>query len=183
MSQMRNLIDSVNSCLLNGYFANAVTILHDLNKMDLVEEIIQQYRIIFPDRYPHCKTFFNSYIDNKSMRLIQMPYVEGLEDFVRNMNEIAGDDEKTEDFKVYAKISPTNKLIQFEVIPAQYNSLFRKAMHLLRFSNRRNEASTVVIKIGRSKSRKRYFIENERALTDPGSPMFQKQFQDMSAVQ
>jgi hypothetical protein len=177
MPPMLSRIDSLNSYLVNGYFTNALSILHDMNRTDLIDEIIAQHRILFPDHYPRYDRYLNCYLDPETLTLIKMPFVSGLPLFIEGINKLSRKDpRRATGFKVYATISSENKVIDYKVIPSTDTDKFDKVAHLLTFNNHRNGSTDVVIKVGRSKNHKKFTIINERALMDQDSEYFRRTF-------
>jgi hypothetical protein len=181
--QLRSKIDSINFYLLNGYFYNASFLSGALKKSNLIDQVKTEYKILFPDHYPKEQTYFNCYIDGNSMNLVKMPYVDGLSEFVKTINELKKNEPtRTNGFKVFAKVSHNGKLEDYEVIPESDKQTFDKAAHLLTFSNHLNELNNIVIIVGRSKNKKKFTIINERALMDQRSPRFRTKYSYRGAI-
>ena len=179
MPGLATKIDTLNNYLINGYFLNAVSILYELNRADLIDSVMTEYRILFPKNYPGSRQFFNSYFDERSMRLMKMPYVQGLDVFLSNINKMTRKDPRTlEGFSVYIKLSPDSQVLEHVVVPEKYSELFDLNSSMLSFSNQNRVPSKVILKIGRSKNGKRYSVLNERALTDQNSPNFKRTYPD-----
>lgn len=180
---MHTKIDSLNNYLLNGYFTNALSILHDINRKDLIDEIISQHKILFPDHYPYGQRYFNCFYDIHTSKLVKMPFVDGIELFIKEINKLSKNEPKrSTGFKVYATVSTENKLSHYEVIPNTDKDKFEKLAHLLTFDNQREREAPVVIKFGRTRNQKKFTIINERALMDQDSEYFRKTFPYRGAV-
>jgi hypothetical protein len=177
MPEMPTKIDTLNSYLLNGYFLNCLSILTELDRSDLIDSIMKEHEILFPENYRGGRAFFNSYFDNVSMTLIKMPYVHGLDQFIESINQSTKKEPKTlQGFTVYAKLSPDNELIDYVVLPSRFTELFDQNSSLLSFSNQNRTTSKLVLKFNRSRNGKKYSALNERALTDQNSPDFKTKY-------
>lgn len=180
-------IDTLNYYLLNGYFSNALPILYDMKRFDMVEEILRQHEILFPDYYPGYspeeQQFFNSYFDEQSDSLVRIAYLKDVSNFMKIINEETKENRKArKSFEVYGKVSKENKLIQYTVLPIEYKVVFDKALNQLSFDNSGTGDSMFILKIGQSRNRKIYHLLNERALTNPTSSFFIKKFPFRGAV-
>jgi hypothetical protein len=180
-------IDTLNYYLLNGYFSNSFPILYDMKRFDIVEEILSQYEILFPDHYPGYmpgeKQFFNSYFDVQSNSLVRIAYLNDVSNFMKIVNDQTKENAKNrKDFVVYGKVSKENKLIEYAVVPNEYKGVFDKASHYLSFDNLGKGDSRIILKIGRDRGSRKYYLLNERALTNPNSSFFIKTFPFRGAI-
>jgi hypothetical protein len=177
MPQLSSKIDTLNFYLLNGYFYNAATLFEEVERSDLIDEVKNEYKILFPDQYPKERTYFNSYLDGNSMTMIKMPAVDGLFAFIKTINKLTKNEPgRNKGFKIFAKISHDGRLSDYQVIPDSDKQIFDKAAHQLTFSNHLKQLNQVVIIVGRSKNKKKFTIVNKRALTDQSSPGFRTWF-------
>jgi hypothetical protein len=173
-------IDSLNNYLLNGYFLNALSILKELENDNLLNDILKQFDLLFPDHYPYNLDFFNSYVKESDSSLVSMPYVDGFDEFYSSLNK-----EKIKEksgFVIKLRVAPNNEVSEIEVVPLANKEIAVKNLHFLKFQNRRNEVAEVIVKIGTNRKGNRYEIVNERALIDPDSKGFQKTFPFLGAL-
>jgi hypothetical protein len=176
-------IDSLNKLLLNGYFTNAISILNEMNRHDLIDEMKIHHEILFPDNYPYDQKYFNCLLDSQTMDFIKMPIVDELSSFIKEINKLTKNEpNRSTGFKVYATITTENKLGPYTVIPSTDREKFEKVAHLLKFDNQRNKATDVLLIFGRSRNKKMFTIINERALMDQDSEYFTKTFPYRGAV-
>lgn len=113
LPEMKTQLDSLNYYLVNGYFPNALSILYSINDREPVKKVIDEYNILFPKYYPYSKSraYFNSYFDER-WSLKKMPYVTGLNSFVKAMNKLSKDDAKRSDgLRVYIKIEDRKSVV------------------------------------------------------------------------
>jgi len=178
-----NLTEKLNTFLLNGYFLNALNVIEQLNRQDLLPGISEQMSLIFPTNYPDNCDFFNSYLSTETGELITMPYVNGLDEFVKNLNkETKNDYIKGDPFNIALLISPDNQVISINIEDSNYEELIGKLVSTLSFQNNHKENSLVLIKVNKSDNGKKYVIANERALTDPNSSGFRKSYPYKGAI-
>ncbi len=176
----KNPIERLNTFLLNGYFLNALSILEQLERQDLLTEISEQFSLLYPLNYPDEFDFFNSYLSLELDRLVIMPYVTGLDVFITNLNNrksISGGS-----FNIELLISTNNKVVSFKTEPASYEPLIMELIENLSFQNNLSENATVLIKVSKSENGKKYQVSNERALLDQKSNNFRKIFPYRGAV-
>lgn len=178
-----NLTERLNKFLLNGYFLNALNVVEQLNRQDLLPRISEQMSLIFPTNYPDNCDFFNSYLSTETGEHITMPYVTGLDEFVKNLNkETKNDYIKGDPFNVELLISPDNQVISINIEHSNYEELIGKLVSTLSFQNNHKESSLVLIKVNKSDNGKKYVIANERALINPNSSRFRKSYPYKGAI-
>lgn len=183
LPMMASKIDSLNIYLLNGCFVNALSILSDINRKELIPTIKIERDILFPDHFPTEETYFNWYIDKEKNNLIRIPYVDGLSSFIKEINKLTKNNPKRSyGFSVYATISGDSTIKDYEVIPSSDKKLFEKVSHLLTFTNHRQEDTEVLLKFGRSKNRRKFTVVNERALIDQNSKSFKINYRYRGAL-
>lgn len=183
MPQLSSTIDTLNFYLLNGYFYNAVYVLDKVERPGLLDDIKKEYKILFPEHYPDEQTYFNSYLDAKSMMLIRMPVVNGLSEFIMSINKLTKTEARRDmGFKIFAKVSDDGRMLDYEVIPGADKQLVDKAIHQLHSSNVQSPMNQVVIIIARSKNRKKFVLVNGRALMDQHSKYFKTRFPYMGPI-
>jgi hypothetical protein len=179
---MQNKIDSLNAYLLNGYLVNAFSILADMGRLDLIDGLLHQYNILFPDHYPDHERFLNCYLDPKTLVLVRTPVVNGLSSFIKELNKLTkGEPRRLDGFRVYGKVVGET-LESYTVIPESDKSLFDKLSHLLTFDGNRDTPTDVIIIVGRSKNQKQFTIVNERALMNTESKAFTKTYPYRGAI-
>jgi hypothetical protein len=179
---MQNKIDSLNAYVLNGYLVNAFSILADMGRLDLIDGLLQQYNILFPDHYPDRERFLNCYLEPKTLALIRMPAVNGLPSFVKELNKLTkAETKRLHGFRVYGKVVGET-LESYTVIPESDKRLFDKLSHLLSFDGNRDTQTDVIIIVGRSKNKKHFTIVNERALMNTESKGFRKTYPYRGAI-
>jgi hypothetical protein len=176
-------IETLNAYLLNGYFLNALTIVDQLKRPDLEEELSKQYKFLFPANFPNKRNYFNSYLVQDSSELIIMPYVNGLDSFIKTLNNSTKSEYiKGDPIDLNLLISPNNQIISFDINLTVHKDLILALISDLTFVNRLDENARVLIKISKTESGKMYEIANERALLDPDSKQFKKNFKYQGAV-
>lgn len=179
---MQTKIDSLNAYLLNGYLVNGFSILADMDRIDLIDELLDQYNILFPDHYPDDERFLNCYLDPQTLVLVRMPVVNGLPSFIKELNKLTkGETKRIHGFRVYGKVVGEN-LESYTVIPESDKSLFDKSSHLLSFGGNRDTQTDVIITVGRSRNQKKFTIVNERALMNTESNDFRKTYPYRGAI-
>jgi len=178
-----NLTDRLNYFLLNGYFLNALSVVEKLNRQDLLTEISEEMSFIFPVNYPDNCDFFNSYLLTETGELTTMPYVDGIDAFVKNLNKgtklITS---KEIPFNIELLISPKNEIISMKIEPTNIETLIRELVSNLSFENSQEVNSLVLIKVNKSDNGKKYVITNERALINPNSNGFRKKYPYKGAI-
>ncbi|MEP0365814.1 MAG: hypothetical protein ABJN36_10035 [Cyclobacteriaceae bacterium] len=179
----QNLTERLNAFLLNGYFLNALTVLEQLSEENLLPEISEQMDLMFPANYPDNCDFFNSYLSTETGALITMPYVNGLDEFAKDLNKGTKDDFiKGNPFDIELLISPNNQIISIAIGSTNYEPLIRELISKLSFQSTQNENSLVLIKVNKSENGKKYLITNERALINPSSDGFRKNYPYKGAI-
>ncbi|MEQ9204856.1 MAG: hypothetical protein RLO09_19840 [Cyclobacteriaceae bacterium] len=178
-----NLTERLNKFLLNGYFLNALNVVDQLNRQDLLPELSEQQSILFPANYPDNCDFFNSYLSTETDELITMPYVDGLDEFIKNLNKKTKDDYiKGDPFNIELLISPNNEVLHINTEPLKVEALIGELVSKLIFQNSQNVNSLVLIKVNKSDKGKKYMISNKRALINPNSRGFRKSYPYKGAI-
>jgi len=181
--QSANKIDSLNHYLWDGYFLNATHIIYELDDTKLLKQVTNAYHELFPENYPDKKDFFNCYVDSVSMDLKRMPFVDGMDSFIKEINRLTKEEfTKSQGFKIEAKISKDGELMTYEVYPSDYRDEFEQAKDLLSFTANDSKDQLLLISIGRSKNSRKYEIVNSRALLNPDSKKYEKRFRYRGAV-
>jgi hypothetical protein len=180
---MTTKIDTLNWCLLNGCFPNAMSMLRDMNKRELESEVVKQYHLLFPANYPGSKNFFNSYLDTITGTLVKMPYVNGVEDFIKSINASMKDrSDLPREITVFVRVSPANQIVDYEVFPASQRQAFDTARHLLSIVSNLDHTSIAVLKLELDSKMNRFSLTNERALMDQSSGRFVKKYPYLGAI-
>lgn len=179
---MSSTADSLNYALMNGYYYNVKTYLQNMNRTDLLNEVINQYNILYPQYSTERTRFFNHSLDTETLTLRHMAFVKGRNKFMNALNKL--NPGTKESFIVYAKISQDNQLLEYRVVPETSKDHFDKASSHLQFINRTGETADAIIIIGAEKKKKsdNYYLGNERTLIDPDSEYFQTKFSRPSMV-
>lgn len=161
-----NLHQRLNYFLLDGYLFNAVAVLEELNRTELIPEIAQKYAALFPDYYPHQCNYFNAYLSQESDKLVTMPYVTGFDNFLKRLNRgTKGDWIKGDDFNFRLLISTDNQIVSVDIEEVRYKFLIEELVQDLRFENTAGENAIVVVKISKTRKKRKYTIANRRAMT------------------
>ncbi|HNU42445.1 MAG: hypothetical protein UZ12_BCD005001806 [Bacteroidetes bacterium OLB12] len=172
-------MDSINYFLLGGYLYNAKYVLEE--KEFLNQDTIKSlYQELFPEFYPGPKDFFNHYYEPVTRKLLPMPYVSNLSEFMAEVNLLAKLNKVSGKFLAYAKVSENNELIDFEVIPNEYKPHFESAIRKLKFDNKNQSMSSVLLMF--SAEKKKYILSNERALMNPSDSKYKKKFRYWGAI-
>ncbi len=172
-----NLIERLNTFLLNGYFLNAMAILPHLRMPYLAPDISAQISMLFPANYTGNCDFFNAYLSNETNKLIPMPYVSGLDEFTKGLNKATKHDFiKEESFVIKLMVSPNNEVNSMTIERTNYESVIKELVSKLNFQNNHNAEAMVLIKLEKSNKGKKYIVTNKRALIDPDSKDFRKKY-------
>lgn len=176
--------DLLNYYLLNGFFLNATATISDLGLSDILPKFKEQYKLIFPANYQKDKDFFNCYYSKSINDLIQMPYVDGLDDFIKMLNKKTKHEYlKGEPFLIQLIINPENEIMNIDVSPPNNKlKIVEELIDYLSFDNQYDEFGRVTMKIGRSPNSRKYLIENRRALINPNSVEFRKSYSYHGAI-
>ncbi|MEO9476491.1 MAG: hypothetical protein ABJG41_13195 [Cyclobacteriaceae bacterium] len=178
-----NLTERLNKFLLNGYFLNALNVIEQLNKQDLLPKLSEQLSLLFPANYPDNCDFFNSYLSTETGELITMPHVNGLDEFIKNLNKETKDDYiKGDPFNIELLISPNNEVLSINTEPKNVEAPIGQLVSQLSFQNSQNANSLVLIKVSKSDNGKKYVITNERALINPNTSGFRKSYPYKGAI-
>jgi len=174
---LHSQIDSLNFYLVHGLFPNALHQIRKLNLEHVIDSVMHEYSILFPDHYPDNKDFFNCYIDPESLLLKKMSYAGNLIGFSKLLNRSTKKlTDKPQDLYVNISIQSDHTIAKVEVYPNELASFVLNALTALKFDNVENQNSIITLLVTRRKNGRFYYVKNTRALTNPNTSGFQKRY-------
>lgn len=167
-------VDSISICLQVGFFHNALYWLErDYPKS--MPEFQKQFAVMFPPNYPGRFDFFNCYLDKNSGKLVQMPFVGDFGLLEKGLNSAL---QQTQDKQIFIRVSvDKNGVVKgFETTGNTASPGLDPVIQNQNFINPFGSPRLVFIRLSRRKPGKKFEIINQRALTNPESANFQREF-------